>query len=187
MIAATGWGIRWHACWGALDQGDALACKACNPDSASQNDKKIPHGPRRYRAALHSWMQSYADISADDLIKCLESVIARTPATAVAADADSPTPLGRCATIRVCRVTDRWRLRDRENVQYGRTGYVVHKPWKRPNAALRCGRQPSGRPGLRSFPQWTETPHSQLEWGVRDGGDDALFRSALGAHNKEEA
>lgn len=39
-------------------------------------------------------MQSYDDVSADDLIKYLESVIDSTPGVAVAPAADSSTPLG---------------------------------------------------------------------------------------------
>lgn len=42
----------------------------------------------------YSWMQSYDDVSADDLIKYLESVVAGTPAQAAAPDAHSSTPLG---------------------------------------------------------------------------------------------
>ncbi|MBF4014826.1 hypothetical protein ISI02_24585 [Burkholderia pseudomallei] len=42
----------------------------------------------------YSWMQSYDDVSADDLIKYLESVIDSTPGVAVAPAADSSTPLG---------------------------------------------------------------------------------------------
>ncbi|NRO99359.1 hypothetical protein GWC77_26100 [Paraburkholderia sp. NMBU_R16] len=42
----------------------------------------------------YSWMQSYDDVSADDLIKYLESVVASTRAKAAAPDADPPTPLG---------------------------------------------------------------------------------------------
>jgi hypothetical protein len=38
-------------------------------------------------------MQRYDDVSADDLIKYLESVIASTPATAPAPDADLSSPL----------------------------------------------------------------------------------------------
>ena len=41
----------------------------------------------------YSWMQSYDDVSADDLIKYLESVIASTPATAAAPDAAPPMSL----------------------------------------------------------------------------------------------
>jgi hypothetical protein len=39
-------------------------------------------------------MQRYDDVSADDLIRYLESVIASTPATPAVTDADSSTPLG---------------------------------------------------------------------------------------------
>ena len=42
----------------------------------------------------YSWMQSYDDVSADDLIKYLESVVASAPATAAAPDIDPSTPLG---------------------------------------------------------------------------------------------
>ncbi|MBF3779003.1 hypothetical protein ISJ10_09335 [Burkholderia pseudomallei] len=41
----------------------------------------------------YSWMQSYDDVSADDLIKYLESVVDSTPRVAVAPAADSSTPL----------------------------------------------------------------------------------------------
>ncbi|MCS6599930.1 hypothetical protein N4S61_07460 [Burkholderia pseudomallei] len=42
----------------------------------------------------YSWMQSFDDVSADDLIKYLESVIGSTPSEAAAPAADSSTPLG---------------------------------------------------------------------------------------------
>jgi len=42
----------------------------------------------------YSWMQHYDDVSADDLIKYLESVISGTSGGAAASDADSSTPLG---------------------------------------------------------------------------------------------
>ncbi|CAJ7344636.1 YD repeat-containing protein [Burkholderia pseudomallei] len=41
----------------------------------------------------YSWMQSYDDVSADDLIKYLESVIDSTPGVVVAPAADSSAPL----------------------------------------------------------------------------------------------
>ncbi|MBO7806112.1 hypothetical protein [Burkholderia pseudomallei] len=42
----------------------------------------------------YSWMQRYDDVSADDLIKYIESVIGSTPADAPAPDTDLSTPLG---------------------------------------------------------------------------------------------
>ncbi|MBU6488972.1 MAG: hypothetical protein KGQ57_14295, partial [Burkholderiales bacterium] len=41
----------------------------------------------------YSWMQSYDDVSADDLINYIQSVIGSTPGEAVASDADLSTPL----------------------------------------------------------------------------------------------
>lgn len=59
------------------------------------NRVSAPLGDAVSAPKTYSWMQSYDDVSADDLIKYLESVIGSTPDEAVATDdVDPSTPLG---------------------------------------------------------------------------------------------
>ena len=86
------------------DGGAAQSTRRCGAITPSrQSFAEMAGNGSRMSASLddavsapksYSWMQSYADVSADDLIKYLESVIGSTPGEAAAPDADSATPLG---------------------------------------------------------------------------------------------
>ncbi len=67
----------------------SFAEMAAGGSGASAMLRDAVSAPRAY-----SWMQSYADVSADDLINYIQSVIGTTPVDAAAPDADLSTPLG---------------------------------------------------------------------------------------------